>query len=203
MPELRLKEVRMPELRLPEMSRDDITRAIGDARAEADLGRFDPRRLDLSEVEIPRVDLSRIDVPRAVASATQAASMVRARRPRLPFIIGGLITLGLVGFALLNSPAVRPRLAEAARRAKARIEEQRAERLELEADIAEEAEAVMAEAAGIAELEVVEMDAVGAVEADASDGTDDAPTLVGIPIEADADAGERIVEDIKAASTRT
>ena len=36
MPDLRIKEVRLPELRLPEMSRDDITRAIGDATRDID-----------------------------------------------------------------------------------------------------------------------------------------------------------------------
>ena len=50
MPELRIKEFRMPELHLPEMSRDDISRAIGDATRDVDLSRFDPRRVDLPEV---------------------------------------------------------------------------------------------------------------------------------------------------------
>lgn len=112
MPELRLREVRLPELRLPEMTREDIVRTIGDAR----------RDLDLSAI-----DLSRIDVPKAIATATQAAGLVRAtRRPRLPFVLGGLVAIGLVGFAILRSPAVRPRVEEAGRRARQAIDERRA-----------------------------------------------------------------------------
>jgi hypothetical protein len=119
MPELRLREVRLPELHLPEMSRDDITRAIGDATRD---------------VELPSVDLSKIDVPKAVASASQAVGLSRSTRvPRLPFIIGGLVTLGLIGFALLNSPAVKPRLQELARKAKEQIEERRAGRMAVDA----------------------------------------------------------------------
>jgi len=122
MPGLRLTEVRVPELHLPEMSREDIVRAIGDARSDVDLSRLDPRRM-----ERPDIDLSGVDVPKAIAAAVQAVSVVRGtRRPRLPFVIGGLITLGIVGYALVSSPAVKPRLTEAVRRARARVDELRA-----------------------------------------------------------------------------
>ena len=122
MPGLRLTEVRVPELHLPEMTREDIVRVIGDARRDADLSRLDPRR-----IELPDVDLSGIDVPKVVAAAVQAVGLVRAvRRPRLPFIVGGLITVGIIGYALATSPVVKPRLTEIARRARARVDEMRA-----------------------------------------------------------------------------
>ena len=118
------------------MSRDDIVRAIGDARRDVDLSRFDPRRIELSEsararlettkADLSNIDLSKVDVPKAIATATQAAGLVRgARRPRLPFVIGGLLTLGLIGYALATSPVVRPRLDEVARKARARIDAMR------------------------------------------------------------------------------
>jgi hypothetical protein len=105
MPTMRIKEVRLPELHLPEMSRDDITRAIGDATRDIDLTRLDPRRVDLPEVaaDLSR-ELSKIDLPKAVASA---ATVGRPQRSRLPFVIGGLITLGLVAFAVASSPILR------------------------------------------------------------------------------------------------
>ncbi len=65
-------------------------------------------------------------MPKAIATATQAASLVRGpRRPRLPFVIGGLVTLGLIGYALVTSPVVRPRLDDVARKARARIDAMR------------------------------------------------------------------------------
>jgi hypothetical protein len=180
MPELRLKEVRLPELRLPEMSKDDIARAIGDAR-----------RIDLPEVDLPRIDLSkvdlpRLDVPKAVASATQAAGLVRsARRPRLPFIIGGLVTLALVGFALLNSPAVKPRLAEAARRARERMDERRAARMPVDA-LTDEFETT-SDAASMATADAfadpVHVDAPLASEVAGSGGPDMDDDRIAIPIE--------------------
>lgn len=119
MPDLRLDELRLPELKLPEMSRDDIVQAMHDKRRDLDLSRFDPRRID--------IDLPDIDVQKAVSEAAHAAGLVRSSRlPRLPFIIGGLVTVFLVGFAVLTSPKVKPRLEEAARSARSRIDERRA-----------------------------------------------------------------------------
>jgi hypothetical protein len=130
MPDLKIKDIKMPELHLPEMSRDDIVQAMGDARRDFDLSRFDPRKLDLPEVDISKVDLSKVDVPKAIADAAAAAGIVRAsRRPRLPFIVGGLVTIGLVSFAVRNSPMIKARLSELARRAKERMDERRAARL--------------------------------------------------------------------------
>ncbi len=122
MPDLRLNELRLPELHLPEMSRDDIVQAVNDKRRDIDLSRFDPRR-----IELPEVDLSKIDVQKAMGEAAQAAGIARSSRlPRLPFIIGGLVTLFLVGYAVLTSPRVKPRLDEVARKAKDRFDERRA-----------------------------------------------------------------------------
>jgi hypothetical protein len=125
MPALRLREVQMPELHLPEMSRDDIARVIGDARRDVDLRRLDPRQLDVPEIELPKVDLPTVDIPKAISNAIEATGIGRSRRPRLPFVIGGLITLGLVGFALLTSPMVRPRLTDLGQKVKERIDARR------------------------------------------------------------------------------
>ena len=81
-------------------------------------------KIDLSKVEMPKIDVTKIDIPKAVAAAGLARRTTR--RPRLPFLIGGLVTLGLVGYALMSSPAVRPKLQEAGRRIRQRIDERRA-----------------------------------------------------------------------------
>jgi hypothetical protein len=122
MPEIRLPDVRVPELRLPEMTRDDIARTLGDVREDlAEMG----RDIDLSRIDIPRIDL-----PKAAA----AAGLARSRRvSRLPIIVGALVTLGIVAWALLNSPSVKPRLQAAAQRARERMESQRAEAAEAHA----------------------------------------------------------------------
>jgi hypothetical protein len=126
MPALRLREVQMPELHLPEMSRDDIARVIGDARREVDIRRLDPRHMDLPEIEMPKVDLSSVDLPKALTNAAEAVGIGRgSRRSRAPFVIGGLITLALIGFALLTSPMVRPRLTELGQKMKQRIDARR------------------------------------------------------------------------------
>ena len=72
MPELHLKD-RLAELRLPEMSRDDIAKALGEARKELgevrkdlndfrkdfDAPRMDMSRIDPSKFEMPNVDLAK------------------------------------------------------------------------------------------------------------------------------------------------
>ena len=166
MPELKLKDIRKdlrwPELRLPEMTRDDIAKAIGEARKEMaevrrDLNEF--RR----ELE-PKVDEARSDIEsaandiskeaRAAAKdarkagkdmskalgknvekgrkeamkAAQDAGLIK-KPSRIPYVVGGLITLGLVGWAL-STPSVKDRLRSAARQARERIEAMRAERME-------------------------------------------------------------------------
>jgi hypothetical protein len=136
MPRLPVPEVHLPELRLPEMSRDDITRALNEARRDVDLEmpQVDVPKLDLSKVEMPKIDLSKIDLskidlPKAVVTAAQAAGI--AKRPtRWPLIVGALVTVAVVGFALATSPMFRPRLEAMARRARQVIDERRGIRTE-------------------------------------------------------------------------
>ena len=122
MPELRIKDVRMPELRLPEMSRQDISKALGEVRRDiadasrdfADASReIDLSKVDLSKVEFPKVDISRKDVSKAFDSAAEAVGVRKSRSP-IPFVIAGIVTLGLVAWALLSSP--RPRASAPRRR---------------------------------------------------------------------------------------
>jgi hypothetical protein len=156
MPELNLKDLRtrFPELRLPEMSRDDIAKALGEARKEI----RDVRR-DLADFrqdfEMPRVvsavDLSSVDVEKIANGAKDGAKQVadtarenamqvakearkaaenaglieRRRTRRVPFVLAGLVTLGLVTWAFANSPSVKMRLREAAQRARERMNERR------------------------------------------------------------------------------
>ncbi len=132
MPELRLKDVRFPVLRLPEMSRDDIAKALGevrrdiaDARRDIDLTRVDLSKIDLSRVDLPKVDISRSDISKAVDGAAKAVG-VRRSRSRMPVVVAGIVTLGLIGWAMLSSP-LTPRLRAAAARARERIDERRHE----------------------------------------------------------------------------
>lgn len=152
MPELHLRE-RLPELKLPEMSRDDIAKALGETRKELgqvrkDLNDFrrdfeapqiDLSKIDLSKLEMPNVDVAKEfrdagkdlrDAGKHLAknarSAAQDAGLVK-RPSRLPFVIAGAITLGLVGWALANSPSVKARLQQAMHQARARMAEQRAQ----------------------------------------------------------------------------
>lgn len=157
MPELNLKglrkEFRLPELRLPEMSRDDIAKALGDARKEirevrkelADFRQdFDMPRVAVSAM--PAVDMTKIadgakegakqvadgarDNAKQVAkearkAAEQAGLMKPSRTRRVPFVLAGLVTLGLVTWAFANSPGVKSRLREGAQRARERMAERR------------------------------------------------------------------------------
>ena len=151
MPELHLRE-RLPELKLPEMSRDDIAKALGEARKE--LGEV---RKDLNEfrkeIEVPKVDMSKIDpskfempnidyakelrdarndlldagkqMSKKTRKAAQDAGLVKGPS-RLPFVIAGAVTLGLVGWALANSPSIKARLHLAAQQIQDKMAERRA-----------------------------------------------------------------------------
>lgn len=145
MPALRLDEVRLPELRLPEMSRDEIVRALSEARPSVDLTRLDPRRndlpdlpridgpridltrLDLPQIDLPQIDLAKVDIPKAIAAAAQTAGLIRKPRARWPIVIGVLVAVAVAGAVVLTSPRVKPRLAEAARRWRERMEARRDE----------------------------------------------------------------------------
>jgi hypothetical protein len=152
MPELHLRE-RLPELKLPEMSRDDIAKALGETRKELgqvrkDLNDFrrdfeapqiDLSKIDMSKLEMPNVDVGKEfrdagkdlrDAGKHLAknarSAAEDAGLVK-RPSRLPFVIAGAVTLGLVGWALANSPSIKARLQQAIRQAQAKMAERRAQ----------------------------------------------------------------------------
>ena len=155
MPELNLKDLRtrFPELRLPEMSRDDIAKALGEARKEIrdvrkDLADFRqdfemPRvvsAVDLSSVDVEKIangakdgakqvaDSARdnaMQVAKEARKAAENAGLIERRRSRVPFVFAGLVTLGLVTWAFANSPSVKTRLREGAQRARERMNERR------------------------------------------------------------------------------
>ena len=82
MPELRLKDLHFPDFRLPEMSRDDIAKALGEARKELgdvrkELGEM---RRDFDVSKVREIELPRVAVPKAVTEAAQAVGLVK--RPR-------------------------------------------------------------------------------------------------------------------------
>ena len=154
MPELKFKDIRLPELRLPEMSRDDIAKALGEARKEMVEVRRDLKELrrdfEMPKVEMPAVDLPSMEDARAIVddarkaarvarkgakdagrkmtkevkSAAQDAGIVE-RSSRVPFVLAGLVTLGLVAWALLNSPRIKERIRVGAEQARARMAERR------------------------------------------------------------------------------
>ena len=156
MPELNLKDLRtrLPELRLPEMTRDDIAKALGEARKEIrdvrkDLADFRqdfemPRgvsAVDLSSVDVEKIangakdgakqvaDTARDNAMQVVKEARKAAEnagfVERRGNRRIPFVFAGLVTIGLVTWAFANSPSVKMRLREGAQRARERMNERR------------------------------------------------------------------------------
>jgi hypothetical protein len=58
-------------------------------------------------------------------AAEQAGLVKRSRMSRLPFVLAGIVTLGLVTWAFANSPSVKTRLRESAQRARERMMERR------------------------------------------------------------------------------
>jgi Sec-independent protein translocase protein TatA len=159
MPELHLRE-RLPELKLPEMSRDDIAKALGETRKELgqvrkdlnefrrelEVPRIDMSKVDLSKLEMPNVDMAKEirdagkdlrDAGKHMAknarSAAQDAGLVK-RPSRIPFVIAGAVTLGLVGWALANSPSIKARLQQAMRQMQDKMAERRAQWGEDEAE---------------------------------------------------------------------
>ena len=156
MPELNLKDLRnrLAELRLPEMSRDDIAKALGEARREirdvrkdlADFRQeFEMPRV-VAAVDLPAVDVSKVangakdgakqvadaardnakQVAKEARKAAENAGLIERKGPRrMPFVLAGLVTIGLVTWAFANSPSVKMRLREGAQRARERMAERR------------------------------------------------------------------------------
>ena len=143
MPELRLRDFRIPELKLPEMTRDDIARALGDARKEIGDVRRDlnemRREMAVPRVEVPRVELPKVELPRVempkearkaarkagktVTKAAQDVGLVKKPASRMPLVIAAGIALALVGWALANSPEIKARLRALASQARERMAE--------------------------------------------------------------------------------
>jgi hypothetical protein len=104
MPELPVKEVRPSELHLPEIKREDIVRALSDIKMPD---------VDLTRIERPNLDEATRSVGRMATAAATALHLVpRARRPRWPLAIGGIIVAG-IAVAVLTSEAIRARLSAA------------------------------------------------------------------------------------------
>ncbi len=133
MPELNLRNIRrdlrLPELRLPEMSRDDIAKALGEARKEMREVRkdFDDFRRDfeLPKVDVPTADVGRVDAGKVtdgakqvadgakqmadtakqgIMQAAEAAGLVTAPaigRSRRPFVIAGIAGIATLAIAWL------------------------------------------------------------------------------------------------------
>jgi hypothetical protein len=119
MPELPVREARLSELHLPEIKRDDIVRSLAEIRLPEAVSNF----------EWPKIDLSSVDVRKAMAGAAAAAHIGRrARRPRWPLVVGGLIVAGLAGWAILSNEALRARLASGAGAIRERISAVRSKR---------------------------------------------------------------------------
>lgn len=122
MPELPVKEVRPPELHLPEIKREDIVRALSDIR----MPDVKMPEVDLSRIERPNVDQATQSLGRLATAAAVALHLVpRARRPRWPLAIGGLVVAG-IAVAVLSNEAVRARLSAGAAAVRERVTTMRA-----------------------------------------------------------------------------
>jgi hypothetical protein len=122
MPELPVKDVRLSELHLPELKREDIVRAISDIRGpDVDMSRLERSKNDLSE-RVSKLEWPSVDVGKAMAGAAAAAHIGRrARRPRWPMAVGGLIVAGLAAWAILTNETIRAGINRAANGVRERI----------------------------------------------------------------------------------
>jgi hypothetical protein len=113
MPELPVKEVRQSELHLPEIKREEIVRALSEIRMPD---------IDLPRIERPTIDLSGRSLGRAMTALAVALHLApRARRPRWPLAVGGLIVAGVAAAAILSNATVRARLASGATTLRGRV----------------------------------------------------------------------------------
>ena len=112
MPELNLRNLRrdfrLPELRLPEMSRDDIAKALGEARKE-----LRDVRKDLQEFrrdfEMPKVDVTIDEAPRLdVAKAVEECAELG-----LPAFVAAEAGLSFLGLGLTGTPSLGKMVADA------------------------------------------------------------------------------------------
>jgi hypothetical protein len=113
MPDLPVKDSRLSALHLPEFKRDDIVRSLSEIRMpDADLSKVQRPNLDLPDA-VSKFEWPRIDVPKALAGAAAVVNIGRrARRPRWPLAVGGLIVAGTIA-AVLSNEGLRSRLANA------------------------------------------------------------------------------------------
>ncbi len=138
MPELPVKEVRLSELHLPELKREDIMRALSEIkRPDVDLTKLERPKIQLPD-KVSKFEWPSVDIGKAMAGAAAAAHIGRrARRPRWPMAVGGLIVAGLAAWAILTNETVRARLASAANVVRERIATMRStddDRLEIDSD---------------------------------------------------------------------
>lgn len=161
MPEFTVNEVHLPELHLPEIKREEIVRSLSGVR----LPEVDLARARNASIKLPAVSVSSADVGRLVAAAAAIARIVRPkpsrtswlvgafgrrsrsplarivlprpRRSRWPFAVGGILIVALATWAVLRRPAVRTRLAAAARDARERFDELRNGRGNIAMDVHE------------------------------------------------------------------
>lgn len=134
-----VKETRRPELHLPEIKRDEIVRALSEIKLpDIDLSKIDFSKLDFSklerpniqrpDIELPKMDLSKVDLRRTIEDVAVRAGVRERTRSRWPLLIGLIAAVGVGIWALLRRPAVRRQVEESAQKARARIEQMRAER---------------------------------------------------------------------------
>ncbi len=149
--DFRLPELRLPEMSRDDIAKG-LGEARKELRAvrkdiEAFRREFEMPRVDVTAVEMPRVDMDKVadgakqaskqvangavkgaqQVAKGARDAAESAGLVKPanRVSRVPFILAGLVTIGMVGWALINSPSVKTRLRESAQRARDRMAERR------------------------------------------------------------------------------
>ena len=156
MPELhlreRLPELKLPEMSRDDIAKalGDTRKELGQVRKDLNDFRrdFEAPQIDLSKVDFSKIDMSKFEMPNVdmakevrdagkdlrdagkhlaknARSAAQDAGLVK-RPSRLPFVIAGAVTLGLVGWALANSPSIKARIRQAIQQAQDKMAERRA-----------------------------------------------------------------------------